>query len=213
RLRPWAYLQSRPRHHPGSATRARVGAGRDGARAQPGEMMSCRLVAPALAALLAACATRPAGEVTIHILSNQPAAAPVQTFAEQLEAAGYRHRLTRAESPGELEVAEAVIVHGDGADAFNRAQELEAMLSRSGVSARIERERHTNHPFSPDHARVYIYLPEARQVPKLKVHAHLAGHCGERSVELFLRVDRSYRLNARRWQGEYALVNAGSESG
>ncbi|HSH26545.1 MAG TPA: hypothetical protein VK972_02050 [Wenzhouxiangella sp.] len=175
--------------------------------------MLCRTAALALTAMLAACATRPLDEVTIHIFSNRPDAAPVQSFADRLEAAGFRHRIAYAATPGELEISESVIVHGDGVDAFNRAQELGAMLSGSGISARIERERHANHHFTAGHAGVYIYLPDDGRMPKLKVHAHLAGSCGERPVELFLRVDHSYRLRAQRWGSEYRIVQIGGESG
>lgn len=167
----------------------------------------------ALAALLAACATRPVDEVTVHIFSNQPADPLVQAFAERLEASGYRHRITYAETPGELIVAESVIVHGDGANAFNRAQELQSMLSRRGVPARIEREHYANHHFTAGHLGVYIYLPDPEHKPELKVRAHLAGNCGQRPVELFLRVDYSYRLNKQRWKDDYTLEAAGSESG
>ncbi|MEE4303618.1 MAG: hypothetical protein V2J19_05645 [Wenzhouxiangella sp.] len=172
-----------------------------------------RLVALALAALLAACATRPVDDVTVHIFSNQPGDERVQAVGDLLEQAGYNHRITYAETPGGLEVAETVIVHGDGAGAFNRAQELRALLATPGGDIRIAREGYGNHHFTAGNLGVYIHLPAPLREPKLKVRAHLAGDCGERPVELFLRVDRSYRLKKQRWRDEYTLVDAGSEFG
>lgn len=179
--------------------------------------MARRLLALALAAFLAACATRPVdhpgGDVTVHIFSNQPAHPHVQSLADRLADAGYRHRITYAETPGGLEVAETVIVHGDGANAFNRAQALQALLSAPGESIEIRREGYGNHFFTAGNLGVYIHLPGAGREPELKVRAHFAGDCGGRALELFLRVDHSYRLVRQRWEGEYTLVAAGSEQG
>lgn len=172
-----------------------------------------RLAALGLVAVLAACATRPDDSVTVHIFSNQPDRAEILAIGEQLEAAGYDHRITYAETPGGLEVAETVIVHGDGAGAFNRAQELAARLSQSGDSIRIEREGYGNHHFTAGNLGLYIHLPDPGRGPKLKIRAHFAGDCGGRPVELFLRVDHSYLLERQRWEDDFTLVDAGRELG
>jgi hypothetical protein len=173
------------------------------------------LVTLGLVALLAACATRPADDVVVHIFSNQPGHADVRAISDRLEAAGYRHRIAYAETPGGLEVAETAIVHGNSAGAFNRAQALADLLAQPGESIRIEREGYGNHHFTAGNLGLYIYMPEAGPDPELEldVRAHLAGHCSDLAVELFLRVDRSYRLTSQRWEGEYTLVDAGDESG
>ncbi|WP_376694788.1 putative periplasmic lipoprotein [Wenzhouxiangella sp. EGI_FJ10305] len=175
--------------------------------------MARRLIALSLAVFLAACATRPADVVTVHIFSNQPDHPEVIALGEQLEAAGYRHRITYAETPGGLEVAETVIVHGDSTSAFNRAQELEALFAAPGDSIRIEREGYGNHHFTAGNLGIYIHLPDSDRKPQLKVRAHLAGTCEGRPLELFLRVDRSYRLERQRWEDDYTLVDAGNERG
>ncbi|WP_376691916.1 hypothetical protein [Wenzhouxiangella sp. EGI_FJ10409] len=172
-----------------------------------------RLIALTLVASLAACATRPADVVTVHIFSNQPDHPEVRAAGERLEAAGYRHRINYAETPGGLEVAETVIVHGDSARAFNRAQALEEMLAAPGESIRIEREGYGNHSFTAGNLGLYLHRPEPDQAPKLKVRAHLAGSCKGQPVELFLRVDHSYRLERQRWEDGYTLVDAGSRQG
>lgn len=175
--------------------------------------MARGLIALTLAVIVAACATRPADIITVHIFSNQPDHPEVRALGEQLEAAGYRHRITYAETPGGLEVAETVIVHGDSASAFNRAQELEALLAAPGESIRIEREDYGNHHFTAGNLGIYIHLPAPEHKPKLKVHAHLAGTCNARLLELFLRVDRSYRLERQQWEDDYTPVDAGSKYG
>jgi len=171
------------------------------------------LVTLASVALLAACATRPADDVVVHIFSNQPDHADVRALGDLLDAAGYRHRVAYAETPGGLEVAETVIVHGDSADAFNHAQALADLLAQPGESIRIEREGYGNHHFTAGNLGLYVYLPGGASEPELDVRAHLAGDCSDLAVELFLRVDRSYRLTLQRWEGEYTLVDAGGESG
>ncbi|NBB93667.1 MAG: hypothetical protein GVY32_10920 [Gammaproteobacteria bacterium] len=176
-------------------------------------MSPLRLAAVLLAAGLAGCATRPVDDLTVHIFSNQPGHAEVRTIAAQLEAAGYRHRVTYAETPGGLEIAETVIVHGDSAQAYNRAQALQALLSTPGGAVRVEREDYGTHHFTAGNLGLYIYLPGARPEPELKIRAHFAGDCNGRPVELFLRVDRSYRLKKQRWENDYTLVSAGSELG
>lgn len=176
-------------------------------------MMLRRPVALVLVAFLAACAARPDDVVTVHIFSNQPDHAEILAIGDQLEAAGYDHRITYAETPGGLEVAETVIVHGDSAGAFNRAQELAAMLSKPGDSIRIEREGYGNHHFTAGNLGIYVYLPQPEQEPALKVRAHFAGNCSGRPVELFLLADRSYRLERQRWEDDYTLVDAGEEHG
>ncbi len=172
-----------------------------------------QLAALILVATLAACATRPADVVTVHIFSNDPDHPEILAVGERLEAAGYRHRINYAETPGGLEVAETVIVHGDSAGAFNRAQALEELLAHPGESIRIEREGYGNHHFTPGNLGLYLHRPEPDQAPKLKVHAHLAGTCEGTPVELFLRVDHSYRLERQRWEDDYTLVDAGSRHG
>lgn len=176
-------------------------------------MMLRGLVALALVAVLAACATRPNDSVTVHIFSNQPDHAEILAIGDQLEAAGYEHRITYAETPGGLEVAETVIVHGDSAGAFNRAQELAALLSEPGDSIRIEREGYANHHFTAGNLGIYVHLPVPGREPVLKVRAHFAGDCSGRPIELFLLIDRSYRLERQRWEDDYTLVDAGSEHG
>jgi len=172
-----------------------------------------KLLALVLASLLAACASRPADVVTVHIFSNQPDHAEVLALGERLEAAGYRHRVTYAQTPGGLEVAETVIVYGDSAGAFNRAQELARMLSSPGGSIRMERKGYGNHHFTAGNLGLYLYLPGGDPMPQLRVHAHLAGTCGQQPVELFLLIDRSYRLEAQRWRDDYTLVDAGNTQG
>lgn len=171
------------------------------------------LLALVLVAALAACATRPSDEVVVHIFSNQPDHAEVRAVGDRLEAAGYRHRIAYAETPGGLEVAETVIVHGDDAGAFNRAQALADLLAAPGESIRIEREGYGNHHFTAGNLGLYVYLPVAGREPELDIRAHFAGDCSGLAVELFLRVDRSYRLTKQRWEGAYTLVDAGKESG
>lgn len=172
-----------------------------------------QLVALVPVAFLAACATRPVDVVTVHIFSNQPDHPRVAAIVEQLASAGYRHRITYAETPGGLEVDETVIVHGDNAGAFNRAQALESLLSEPGESIAIRRGGYGNHHFTPGNLGVYIHLPGDEPTPQLKVRAHLAGTCRSQPVELFLFVDHSYRLDKQRWRDEYTLVDAGAESG
>lgn len=176
-------------------------------------MIGRRLVAALLVAGLAACASRPTDVVTVHIFSNKPDHPQIRALGEQLETAGYRHRITYAETPGGLEVAETLIVHGDSASAFNRAQALAALLSAPGESIRIQREGHGNHHFTAHNLGLYVYLPEPERVPRTRVRAHLAGTCDGRPVELFLLADRRYRLERQRWEDDYALVDDGSEQG
>lgn len=172
-----------------------------------------RLFALALVAFLAACATRTDDVVTVHIFSNQPDHPRVASIVEDLAAAGYRHRITYAKTPGGLEVAETLIVHGDNAGAFNRAQALEDLLAEPGQSIPIQRGGYGNHHFTPGNLGLYIHLPGDEPAPRLKVRAHLAGTCSEMPIELFLFVDHSYRLDRQRWKDEYTLVDAGAESG
>jgi hypothetical protein len=169
-------------------------------------MIARALVAVALASLLAACATRPGEEVTVHIFSNQPGHPDVLALGERLDEAGYRHRITYTETPGGLEVAETVIVHGDSAGAFNRARSLQALLSAPGESIPIRRGGYGNHHFTAGNLGIYVHRPDSDREPVLKVRAHYAGSCRGHPVELFLLVDRSYRLEQQRWEDEYTLV-------
>lgn len=175
--------------------------------------MTRRLVALALVVGLAACATRPPDAVTVHIFSNQPNHAEVLAIGEQLEAAGYPHRINYAETPSGLDLAETVIVHGESANAFNRAEELAALLSPPGGSIRIEGEGDGNHRFNDGDLGVYLYLPGPEREPQLKVRAHFAGTCGNQPIELFLLIDRSYRLDMPQWEDDYALVDSGKARG
>jgi hypothetical protein len=166
-----------------------------------------------LAAVLAACATRPADDLTVHIFSNEPAHPRVQAVTDALDAAGYAHRITYAKTPGDLDVTETVIVHGDSAQAYNHARALAELLEDESGRPRIERAEYGNHYFSPGNLGLYLYRPGAPREPERAVHAHLAGDCGGRPVELFLYVDRSYRLTHQAWEGDYTLVEGGQEDG
>lgn len=170
-------------------------------------------VALSLVAWLAACATPPVDELTVHIFSNQPDHPEVLATGEQLEAAGYRQRINYSETPGGLEVAETVIVHGESAGGYNRALALETLLAEPGESIRIERGGYGNHHFTAGNLGLYIHLPEPEREPEPDVQVHLAGTCNRQAVELFLRVDHSYRLPRQRWEDDYRLVDAGSEQG
>lgn len=176
-------------------------------------MMGGRGIVLVLALFAAACATRPADDITVHVFSNQPDDPSVAAVADQLEAAGYSHRITYAETPGGLEVAETVIVHGDSAGAFNRAQDLAELIAPPDRSIPIERERYGNHYFTAGNLAVYIFLPGEEPVVEPAVHAHFAGDCEARPIELFLLVDRSYRLERQRWEDDYTLVDTGGEDG
>lgn len=176
-------------------------------------MTLARPAAAVLVALLAACATRPVDVITVHVFANQPDHPEITAIAEQLKAAGYRHRIRYSETPGGLEIGETLVVHGDSAAAYNRALDLAEFLSTPVHSPRVKREAHGNHQFSARNLGLYIYLPGAERAPELKVRAHLAGSCGERPVDLFLRVDHSYRLERQAWERDYTLVGAGHEGG
>lgn len=174
-----------------------------------------RAAAIALAALaLVACASIGDEAVTVHIFSNQPESEQIARIGDKLDESGYRHRINYAETPGGLDVAESVIAHGDDAGAFNRAQELARLVADvTGETPRIAREDYGNHHFTAGNLGLYVYRHEPDKGPRLKVRAHLAGTCRERPVELFLRIDHSYRLEHRAWRDDYTLVDAGNEQG
>lgn len=174
-----------------------------------------RLAAIYLAAGLAGCATSSVGDLTVHVYSNQPGHADVLAVADQLEAAGYRHRITYAEPPGGLDAAETVIVieHGDSAGAHKQAGELEALLSSPGERFRIQREHAGSRDFTAGKPGLYIYLPQAGREPELRVRAHFVGTCDGNAVQLFLFIDASYRLERRRRKGDSLLVDGGREGG
>jgi hypothetical protein len=177
-----------------------------------------RLRAPAaclLALLAAACATRTEQTVTVHVFSNAPGAERVDRVTRLLEAAGYPHHIRYAKTPGGLNVEESVVVHGDGAAAFNRAQALARLLEReAGITPRIAREAYGNHHFTRGHLGLYLYLPgQAGTEPELEVSAMFVGTCAERALDLRLFVGGLYTLQLQRWRGEFELVSEGVEHG